>query len=97
LKPHDVIKRKKVILPGGENRLLRCHFADVKETVLESDLKKRPIFDFEYIRKALDKFERSGKGNHESLWNFLILFLWRRYWIEGKGIYPLAFGGIKGV
>jgi asparagine synthase (glutamine-hydrolysing) len=86
LLPADVIYREKLILPGEEKRLLRTFWEEARDIILESDLRRREIFNFAHIGRIMDSFERGTQVDHECLWNLFILFLWHRYWVEKKPI-----------
>jgi hypothetical protein len=57
----------------------------VEDTLLNSGLRRRDLFDYDFIKRLL-KEHRSGKINYSFfLWSLLNLSLWYERWIEGQG------------
>jgi asparagine synthase (glutamine-hydrolysing) len=55
----------------------------VESALLGSQLRRRELFDYDFIKRLLAE-QRSGRDNHSFfLWNLLNLSLWYDHWIEG--------------
>jgi asparagine synthase (glutamine-hydrolysing) len=83
--PDHVLKRKKKGFgaPVGEWMLDRLG-GFVEETVLNSPLRRRELFDYGFVRELLDE-HRSGRVNYGFfLWSLMNLSLWYERWIEGS-------------
>ena len=82
--PDRVLKRKKKGFgaPVSEWMLDRMG-GFVEETLLNSPLRRRELFDYGFIKKLLDE-HRSGRVDYGFfLWSLLNLSLWYERWIEG--------------
>ncbi|HWN98308.1 MAG TPA: asparagine synthase (glutamine-hydrolyzing) [Blastocatellia bacterium] len=87
--PDRVLKRKKKGFgaPVSEWMLDRLG-GFVEETVLNSPLRRRELFDYSYIKQLLDQ-HRSGRVNYGFfLWSLLNLSLWYERWIEAEAREP---------
>ncbi|HSO75753.1 MAG TPA: asparagine synthase C-terminal domain-containing protein, partial [Blastocatellia bacterium] len=87
--PDRVLKRKKKGFgaPVGEWMLDRLG-GFVEETVLNSPLCRRELFDYGFVRQLLND-HRSGRVNYGFfLWSLLNLSLWYEHWIEGSAHRP---------
>ena len=61
----------------------------VESALLGSRLRRRELFDYDFIKRLLVE-QRAGRDNHSFfLWNLLNLSLWYDHWIEGD---PTAAG-----
>ncbi|HEX5735660.1 MAG TPA: asparagine synthase (glutamine-hydrolyzing) [Blastocatellia bacterium] len=55
----------------------------VESALLGSRLRRREMFDYDFVKRLLSE-QRAGKDNHSFfLWNLLNLSLWYDHWIEG--------------
>ena len=55
----------------------------VESALLGSRLRRREMFDYNFVKRLLDE-QQSGKDDHSFfLWNLLNLSLWYDHWIEG--------------
>jgi asparagine synthase (glutamine-hydrolysing) len=84
--PERVLKRKKKGFgaPVKEWMLNRLG-SFVEETLFNSSLRRRELFDYGYVKHLLDD-HRSGKTNYGFfLWSLLNLSLWYDHWIDGNG------------
>ncbi|MEK6299579.1 MAG: asparagine synthase (glutamine-hydrolyzing) [Acidobacteriota bacterium] len=62
----------------------------VEETLLNSPLRRRELFDYSFIKQLLDE-HRSGRTNYGFfLWSLFNLSLWYERWIDGAAREPAA-------
>ena len=55
----------------------------VESALLGSRLRRRELFDYDFIKRLLVE-QQQGRDNHSFfLWNLLNLSLWYDHWIEG--------------
>jgi asparagine synthase (glutamine-hydrolysing) len=83
--PDNIIYRRK----QGFGLPIKEWFIDrmanfVEDALLRSPLRKRALFNYDYI-KSLITAHRSGKVDYSfQLWSLLNLSLWYEHWIEGR-------------
>ena len=54
----------------------------VESSLMNSSLRRRDLFDYEFIKRLLNE-HRAGKANYSFyLWNLLNLSLWHDQWID---------------
>ncbi|PYP84553.1 MAG: asparagine synthase (glutamine-hydrolyzing) [Blastocatellia bacterium AA13] len=83
--PDRVLNRRKqgFAAPINEWMLDRLG-AFVEHTVLNSPLRRRDLFDYDYIAGLVNE-HRSGRANHSFLlWSLLNLSLWYEHWIDPR-------------
>lgn len=62
----------------------------VEETLLNSPLRRRELFDYGFVKRLLDE-HRSGRMNYGFfLWSLFNLSLWYERWIDGAAQEPAA-------
>ena len=83
--PDRVLDRKKQGFGAPINEWMLDRLgAFVEDSLLNSPLRRRELFDYDFIKRLL-KEQRGGQANHSFLlWNLLNLSLWYEYWIEGS-------------
>jgi asparagine synthase (glutamine-hydrolysing) len=87
--PERVLKRKKKGFgaPVSEWMLDRLG-GFVEETLLNSPLRRRDLFDYGFIKQLLDEHRSGGVNYGFFLWSLLNLSLWYERWIEGSAHKP---------
>jgi asparagine synthase (glutamine-hydrolysing) len=82
--PDRVLDRKKQGFGAPINEWMLDRLgAFVEDSLLNSPLRRRELFDYDFIKRLL-KEQRGGQANHSFLlWSLLNLSLWYEYWIEG--------------
>jgi asparagine synthase (glutamine-hydrolysing) len=82
--PDRVLDRKKQGFGAPINEWMLGRLgAFVEDSLLNSSLRRRDLFDYEFIQRLLSE-QRGGQANHSFLlWSLLNLSLWYDYWIEG--------------
>jgi len=83
--PDRVLDRKKQGFGAPINEWMLDRLgAFVEDSLLNSSLRRRELFDYDFIKRLL-KEQRGGQANHSFLlWSLLNLSLWYEYWIEGS-------------
>jgi asparagine synthase (glutamine-hydrolysing) len=81
--PERVLKREKKGFGVPIDEWLRGPFGNfVEDSLLNSSLRRRALFDYEFVRKLL-RDHRAGQANYAFfLWSLLNLSLWYERWIE---------------
>jgi asparagine synthase (glutamine-hydrolysing) len=81
--PDRVLKREKKGFGVPIDEWLRGPFGNfVEDSLLNSSLRRRALFDYEYVKKLL-RDHRAGQANYAFfLWSLLNLSLWYERWIE---------------
>jgi asparagine synthase (glutamine-hydrolysing) len=84
--PDQVLRRKKQGFGVPINEWMMQGLGGfVEESLMNSTLRKRDLFDYGFIKRLLDE-HRTGRVNYSfSLWNLFNLSLWHDQWIEGQG------------
>jgi asparagine synthase (glutamine-hydrolysing) len=84
--PDRVIDRKKVGFGAPINEWMLDRLGGfVERALMNSPLRRRELFDYDFIAQLL-KEHRSGRVNYSfPLWSLLNLSLWYEQWIEGPG------------
>jgi asparagine synthase (glutamine-hydrolysing) len=84
--PDRIIKRRKQGFGAPINEWMLDRLGGfVEDTLLNSGLRRRDLFDYDFIKRLL-KEHRGGRINYSFfLWSLLNLSLWYDRWIEGSG------------
>ena len=84
--PESVLQRKKKGFGVPINEwMMKGLGGFVEDSLMNSSLRRRALFDYEYIKRLLDE-HRTGRANYSFfLWNLLNLSLWHDQWIDGQG------------
>jgi asparagine synthase (glutamine-hydrolysing) len=84
--PDRVLKRKKRGFGAPINEWMLDRLGGfVEDTLLNSSLRRRELFDYGFIKRLLDE-HRAGRANYSFyLWSLLNLSLWYEQWIEKGG------------
>ncbi|HXG93565.1 MAG TPA: asparagine synthase (glutamine-hydrolyzing) [Blastocatellia bacterium] len=84
--PERVINRKKKGFGAPINEWMLDRLGNfVEHSLFESSLRRRELFDYDFIKRLLAE-HRSGRINYSFyLWSLLNLSLWYDQWIEGQG------------
>jgi asparagine synthase (glutamine-hydrolysing) len=84
--PERVLKRKKKGFGAPINEWMLDRLGGfVEDTLLNSSLRRRELFDYKFIKRLLDE-HRAGRANYSFyLWSLLNLSLWYEQWIEKPG------------
>jgi asparagine synthase (glutamine-hydrolysing) len=83
--PERVIKRKKRGFGAPINEWMLGRLGSfVESSLLNSSLRRRELFDYDFIKRMLRE-HKGGKINYSFfLWSLLNLSLWYDHWIEGR-------------
>ncbi|MFL6215280.1 MAG: asparagine synthase (glutamine-hydrolyzing) [Blastocatellia bacterium] len=84
--PDRVIHRRKQGFGAPINQWMLDRMGQfVEHTLMHSPLRKRGLFDYEFIARLLAE-HRAGRVNYSFfLWSLLNLSLWYEQWIDGRG------------
>ena len=82
--PDRVLKRKKKGFGAPINEWMLDRLGGfVEDTLFNSSLRRRELFDYDFIKRLLDD-HRAGRVNYSFyLWSLLNLSLWYEQWIDG--------------
>ena len=82
--PDRVIERKKQGFGAPINECMFDRLGSlVERSLFDSPLRRRNLFDYDFIRELLAR-HRTGRADYSFfLWSLLNLSLWYEFWIEG--------------
>ena len=84
--PDHVIKRPKKGFGVPINEWMIGRFGGfIEDSVLNSSLRRRDLFDYGFIRDLLNQQQRGRSNNSFLLWSLLNLSLWYDLWIDPSG------------
>jgi asparagine synthase (glutamine-hydrolysing) len=83
--PAEIIARPKQAFAAPINAWMHAGLdAFVRRGILESKLRERGLFNYDYVNRLLDEHS-SRRGDHGvALWTFLNLSAWYDHWIAGS-------------
>jgi asparagine synthase (glutamine-hydrolysing) len=84
--PDRILKRKKRGFGAPINEWMLDRLGGfVEDTLLNSTLRRRELFNYDFIKRLLAD-HRAGRANYSFyLWSLLNLSLWYERWIDGQG------------
>jgi asparagine synthase (glutamine-hydrolysing) len=84
--PDRIINRRKQGFGAPINQWMLDRMGNfVEHTLLNSPLRKRGLFDYDFIARLMAE-HRAGRVNYSFfLWSLLNLSLWYEHWIDGQG------------
>ncbi len=82
--PDRVLRRRKQGFAAPINEWMIDRLGKfVESALLGSRLRRREMFDYDFVKRLLSE-QQSGRDDHSFfLWNLLNLSLWYDHWIEG--------------
>ncbi|HKP88300.1 MAG TPA: asparagine synthase (glutamine-hydrolyzing) [Blastocatellia bacterium] len=83
--PDHVIRRKKQGFGAPINEWMLDRLGGyVERTLMNSPLRRRELFDYDFIARLLKEHQRGRVNYSFPLWSLLNLSLWYEQWIEGR-------------
>ena len=83
--PKEIFKRKKQRFYVPIDLWIKNDLKDyVSEVLSEETIRNQGIFNYNYIKKIFDKYDKSGLFYARQLWNLITFQTWYNLYIEGS-------------